>query len=366
MPSTKFATCLLWQDFFGFWNLAIIVIYRVFKTKSSLKRCLDDFYSLSGLPELLIWHSNWAGLNKQTLINWIYFCNAQSINVKARRTRATQQHDGGYAGGGDILDYVVAARLCGGPMAEAALLMKESWFCYFVLEIDNHHGQVHDGIHWVERTPTAYNSAVHLVKCHYIIMSRLDKHSEDLLLWCYLLLNFWSYFISFVLNLKHVSEERRQRTRFRRSWTFNDTDDVEEGNDNDTMTWQGRRGKNFAVVVEVAAIVGFILRFQDNDTWMTHDTWQEVEKTLPSSLKLLPLSAFYFWGFKITTHDTWHMTHDKKWKNFAVVVEVAAIVGFILRFQDNNINLTYTNKNDNIKYRILLLLGLVGFELNIN
>ena len=60
------------------------------------------------------------------------------------------------------------------------------------------------------------------------------------------------------------------------------------------------------------------------------------------------------------------MTHDKKWKNFAVVVEVAAIVGFILRFQDNNINLTYTNKNDNIKYRILLLLGLVGFELNIN
>ena len=50
--------------------------------------------------------------------------------------------------------------LCGGPMAEAALLMKESWFCYFVLliislnlpppsfaEIDNHHGQVHDGIH---------------------------------------------------------------------------------------------------------------------------------------------------------------------------------------------------------------------------
>ena len=89
-----------------------------------------------------------------------------------------------------------------------------------------------------------------------------------------------------------------------------------------------RSGKNFAVVVEVAAIVGFILRFQDNDTW--------------------------------------HMTHDKKWKNFAVVVEVAAIVGFILRFQDNNINLTYTNKNDNIKYRILLLLGLVGFELNIN
>ena len=53
-------------------------------------------------------------------------------------------------------------------------------------------------------------------------------------------------------------------------------------------------------------------------------------------------------------------------KNFAVVVEVAAIVGFILRFQDNNINLTYTNKNDNLKYRILLLLGLVGFELNIN
>jgi len=30
------------------------------------------------------------------------------------------------------------------------------------------------------------------------------------------------------------------------------------------------------------------------------------------------------------------MTHDKKWKNFAVVVEVAAIVGFILRFQDND------------------------------
>ena len=60
---------------------------------------------------------------------------------------------------------------------------------------------------------------------------------------------------------------------------------------------------------------------------------------------------------------THHMTRSGK--NFAVVVEVAAIVGFILRFQDNN-NLTYTNKNDNIKYRILLLLGLVGFELNIN
>ena len=177
------------------------------------------------------------------------------------------------------------------------------------------------------------------------------------------LLNFWSYFISFVLNLKHaVRKEDRGPDSEGRGLSMTRRRRRRGGNDNDTMIWwwQGRRGKNFAVVVEVAAIVGFILRFQDNDTWMTHDTWQEVEKTLPSSLKLLPLSVL-FWGFKIMTH---HMTRSGK--NFAVVVEVAAIVGFILRFQDNNINLTYTNKNDNLKYRILLLLGLVGFELNIN
>ena len=50
-----------------------------------------------------------------------------------------------------------------------------------------------------------------------------------------------------------------------------------------------KKWKKLAVVVEVAAIVGFILRFQDNDT--SHD--KEVEKTLPSSLKLLPLSVLF-------------------------------------------------------------------------
>ena len=59
--------------------------------------------------------------------------------------------------------------------------------------------------------------------------------------------------------------------------------------------------------------------FGSMNGWLTMNQWScwkiEVEKTLPS--------------------------------------EVAAIVGFILRFQDNNINLTYTNNTVHVKWRTL-------------
>jgi len=65
-------------------------------------------------------------------------------------------------------------------MAEAALLMKESWFVTSYLRLTTTMGKFMMG--FIELNAPLRDTILQYIKCHYIIMSRLDKHSEDLLL----------------------------------------------------------------------------------------------------------------------------------------------------------------------------------------
>ena len=199
-----------------------------FQNQVMLKRCLDDFYSLSGLPELLIWPSNWAV--KQTNLNQLNLLLQCAIN---QADRATQQHDGGYAVAATSstmwwrLGYaVVRWQRRRFWWRKAGLLLRTS--DHFIKPATTFicwdwqppwASSWWDSLSWTHPygiqfcstssvTTSSWVAWINIVKicCFDVISSELLK-----------------LFYFLCIKFKACSEERRQRTRFRRSWTFNDT-----------------------------------------------------------------------------------------------------------------------------------------------